>query len=473
MTKIKVTFVETIFEEVKKALCWKGKERAAYILCHSSTYGDRLKLIPYKVVIPKDEDYVGHSPCHYELDKAFINKTFNEAIETQSDIIQCHVHPSDPGVFSGVDEVEEPKFMRHIADKIEGIFHGSLVFGRSLDTLDGWFFNRVADRVVPIEKVMVVGKNRLKLYVPPRSFTKNAELSRSLIRTVLAFGQAAVRLLGLLDIGVVGMSALGGPISEFLSRDRFKSVFMCDPDVIEETNLNRLPGTTPQDIGKPKVEFYGDFIERINPEIEVMAFQKSFYEDEVQQAFSHVDLLFGCVDSGARLSINRLAMANLIPYFDLGAGIEVNGGKPSFIGGQVYSVIPGREVCLSCTGVFDNLLPEYNSATWKEAEIRQGYLKSDEGTPNPLVMFLDYTIAGIGYQQMLKYVWGSDDGEIFSVHFDGTSNKLWQSGCSEAGCINCEPGGFLGVGDRVPFMVPEECVDFSIFEMPAKKKGDM
>jgi molybdopterin/thiamine biosynthesis adenylyltransferase len=244
---------------------------------------------------------------------------------------------------------------------------------------------------------------------------------------------------------------------------------MCEPDIIDKSNLNRLPNTCPSDVGKPKVEFYADYLKRISPGIEGEPFQESFYEEYVQRAFSQVDVLFGCVDSGARLSMNRLAEANLVPYFDLGAGIRMEDGKPSFIGGQVYSVIPGRKVCLSCTGVFDSLLHEFNSPEQKEMDRSQGYLPDD--TTDPLVMFLDYTIAGIGYNQMLKYVWGTDDEEIFSVHYNGATNKLNEIKCDEAGCINCEAEGFLGKGDKVPMMVPATNIALSSFNKTAKAKG--
>ena len=470
MIKAKVTLLREVFGEVKKALQWNGVERACYLLSHSSTYGESLKLMPYKVIIPEEKDYVRRSPGYYELSKPFINRVFNEAIETQSDIIQCHVHPGDPGVFSSIDELEEPIFMRHIAEKIEGVYHGSLVFGNSLNTLDGWFYDREHDQVIPIDKIVIVGQQKLEVHVPYRSWAGDQELSESLSRTVSAFGEKSVRLLGLLDAGVVGTSALGGPVIEFLARDGFKSIFMCDPDVIEVTNLNRLPGVTPKDTGKPKVVLYADYIKRINPEIEVEIFQTSFYEEEVQRAFSQVDLLLGCVDSGARLSMNRLAMANLIPYFDLGAAIEVKKGKPVFFGGQVYSVIPGRECCLACTGVFDNFLQEYNSPADRKANQSQGYINSNGDVVNPLVMFLDYTVSGIGYFQMLKYVCGNDDGKIFNVHYNGTLNKLMQSKCCEAGCINCQRTGFLGQGDKVPFMVPNKNVDSSFPEEAIRKR---
>ena len=362
--------------------------------------------------------------------------------------------------------------MRHFASKIEGIYHGSLVFGNSLDnvTLDGWFYDRDSDDYIPIEKVLVVGKNSFQIYIPPRSPLNDISFAASQDRTIKAFGSNAVRMLRYLDFGVVGASALGGPILEFLARDNVNSITVCDFDEIDETNLNRLPGTTPKDIGKPKVEFYSDYLNKISLDLDIIGFDKSFYDVDVQEAFSQTDIIFGCVDSEARLSINRIALANLIPYFDMGAGIifeEDEADKTrkeiEMIGGQVYQIIPGREICLHCTGVFSDLLLHFLSPEDREVQIGLGYI-NDEEIINPLVHFLDYTIAGLGYQQMLKYLWKIGNENIFKVGFNGVINNLRESSCMEAGCINCRNGERLGQGDKIAPYVPLESHKFS-FEL--------
>ena len=458
---VKIAVTQHNFLSLEKGLEWDdGKEKAALMLCHSATYGDSVKLMPHKIIIPKLKDYTTRSAGYYKLKKSFINKVFNEAIELQSDVIGCHIHPGNPGIFSGIDAVDEPRFMRHIAEKIDGIYHGSLVFGNSLNSLDGWFYDRKNDQLVTIEKVLVIGRNKLEIYVPYRKQSRNHDFSPFLGRTVLAFGKEAMSLIGKLDCGVVGASALGGPILEMLARDKVKSIVICDPDCIEESNLNRLPGATPGDIGRPKAEFNAERIKRISPEIEVITFQKSFYEKEVQAALSQTDVIFGCVDSGVRLSINRLALANLIPYFDLGASIEVNDQVLNFAGGQIYNIIPGRNVCLICSGAFDHLLHEYNSSKDIEFEVAQGYIRGDVDESDPSVMYLDNCVAGLGYSEFLKYVLGRRDDEIFKVYYAEISNKLVSSTCSEAGCIACRDGDYLGKGDKVPLMIPRKDDDF-------------
>jgi hypothetical protein len=153
-------------------------------------------------------------------------------------------------------------------------------------------------------------------------------------------------------------------------------------------------------------------------------------------------------------------MANLIPYFDLGAMVKIKDGKFQFIGGQIYNVIPGRQICLSCSGAFDHFLPEYNSSKKNELDIKQGYVKGDINIPSPSVMYLDSVIAGLGYSEFLKYVLGLRENQIYKVYYDDISKKIVSSRCSEAGCIACRGGDYLGKGDKVPLMIPRKDDDF-------------
>jgi len=430
---MKIIFMDTIFDEVKEVLKWDGKEKMCYLLCHSSKCEDDVKLMPYLVIAPGENDYVKRSAGYYEVDKKFVSKAFNKAIEEKADVIQAHIHPIGArGRFSIVDKHDEPIIMKHIADNIKGVYHASIVFSNLFEELDSWFWDREQEQLVPVKQVVIVGKKSMKVFVSTGD-KENTCVSKEFDyintrfdRTVKAFGKEAVEILQYLDVGVVGASALGGPILEMIARDNFRSVTICDPDTIDVTNLNRLPGTSLEDVGKLKAEFYAGYIKHINPDIRVKVFIKNFYEEEVQLAFSQVDIIIGCLDSGARFSINTLASANIIPYFDLGAGILVEKGKLEYKGGQVFSIIPSCNVCLECSGVYGNLREQFWSPEKKERELKQGYINDTE-VMNPLVTHLDYVIAGLGYHEMISYVWGQKKDVHFARYCnlaDGTMIKI-------------------------------------------------
>ena len=460
MDRVKIVFLKTVFEELQKSLIWDGSEKAAIVLCEHAEHGNSLKLLPSEIITPMEYDYISRSAGHYTLKPEFITLVGNMAIEKQCHILRCHIHPNDPAIFSLIDERNEPQEMKEMAEKINGIELTSLVFGNSLKTIDGWFFNRVSGKTDPIEKVVIIGEDSMDVILPFRSGLKTSNSNMMLDRTIKAFGKEAVQTLNYLDVGVVGASGIASHILECIVRDNFRSLTFCDMDRIEESNRNRLPATTEEDDGRYKVEFYAKYLKPINPAIKIQPVAANFYDKDVQEIFSQADIIFGCVDSAARMAINRIAMANLIPYFDMGAGIDLSDPNDQRVGGQVYTLIPGSGFCLSCSGVFNHLWSEYMSAENRQHEINQGYLSEPEEGLHPLVMHLDQVIAGIGYHEMLRYVWELGVPR-FLTSINMVQGKMKTSGCLKAGCINCEENGFLGKGQKVCYLKPSDYGDNS------------
>lgn len=455
-----IKFFKSIFNRLEKALVWDGKEKAAFLLCHRSSSKDNVSLLVHDIMIPKEDDYEFRSAGRCIVKKSFTNIVYNGGVEGQYDVIKVHTHPpSHPAIYSPVDEQNEPEFLRHVASKIDGMHLASLVFSCSFDSLDGWYYDPEKDALLPIEKVTIIGKDGLEIFIPYRSPLKDKTLGPALNRTALAFGEGRVKKFRCLDIGIIGTGGTGSALIELVARDQPKKILICDPDDIEVSNLNRLVGATEDDIGKNKAEFYAEYVKRISPNTEVIAFPNSFYDPDVQKEYSRCDIIIGCVDSGARLAINQLCSAHMIPYFDIGASIQSTDGSPEFIGGQIYSVIPGREVCLSCSGVFDRFLHEYLSPMARQANIDQGYVKGDDGIKSPLVASLDFAIASIGYFEALKYALGIPGQKSFKVYLDQINDKIVRSDCKPEKCIVCREDGYLGKGDKAPFLYPQDDID--------------
>jgi hypothetical protein len=464
--KTKIVFLKSLFDKIKENLRWEGIEKIVWVLCNFSNFKDQVKLIAHTMIPVEKKDYIRQSAQGFEISKKFINKNMNRAIAEQSHLVQVHIHPVGCDTFSAVDKKYERMLMKHIAESVDNFFHASMVFTNDMKKLDAWVYDREIDELVRVEKVVVVGDDELDIYIPTGSQGSSASLSaskkkrkrwfrKSLDRTVRALGNSTVMKLGQLDVGVIGGSALGGPIIEFLARDKVKSISICDMDTISESNLNRLPWATTDDIGVNKAEFYGEVVKKVSPGTKVNVYPRSFYDHDVQAAFSQLDVIFGCVDSGARLSCNRLAEANLIPYFDHGAAIISKNGKKEFHGGQVFKTIPGEGACLNCCGAFEQLQSEFDMPESRDANIQAGYIVGgNKKDLIPLIMPLDYTVAGIGYGLYLKYLSGTENKVPFSIHYDGLKNKIISTEISGDGCIVCSADGYLGKGNKVPIMVP-------------------
>ena len=72
---------------------------------------------------------------------------------------------------------------------------------------------------------------------------------------------------------------------------------MFDPDVVEESNLNRLVGATPKDAAKNslKTDVAKRLIHDVNPHTSVEAVVKKW--QECHHLLRDCDVIFGCVDT--------------------------------------------------------------------------------------------------------------------------------------------------------------------------------
>jgi len=80
--------------------------------------------------------------------------------------------------------------------------------------------------------------------------------------TVGVEGQAALHRSA---VAVVGCGGLGGYLVEELARLGVGTIVVVDPDVVEESNLNRQLLATVDDIGIPKVELAARRVAQVNP----------------------------------------------------------------------------------------------------------------------------------------------------------------------------------------------------------------
>jgi molybdopterin/thiamine biosynthesis adenylyltransferase len=159
---------------------------------------------------------------------------------------------------------------------------------------------------------------------------------------------------------------------------------LIDDDRVERTNLNRLVGATREVVGRQKAEVASEHIRRINAAAKVEPLNANVRSVEVLGRLSACDVVFGCVDTdSARLILNELANAYLIPYIDCGVGIDVEDGRIEDAGGRVIVWVPGRP-CLLCAREIDTRIAaeELENAEQREFRKRHGYV-SGASIPEP------------------------------------------------------------------------------------------
>lgn len=71
--------------------------------------------------------------------------------------------------------------------------------------------------------------------------------------------------LGRARVAVLGLGGVGGVAAELLARVGVGSLVVCDPEVFEESNLNRQVGALAQTLGRSKARVMGERLLAINP----------------------------------------------------------------------------------------------------------------------------------------------------------------------------------------------------------------
>lgn len=329
--------------------------------------------------------------------------------------------------------------MAYVSDVLADPY-GALVFGRD-DQWAGVYW--VDGRPVEIERVRVHGDGLR--WAGERN--ADGSLGERDTRQVNAFGDDGIALLRRASVSVVGAGGIGAHICQQLAYLGVGQLSIIDFDRVDGSNLNRLVGAGPDDVGRLKVEVAEREVRRINLNVGVEAIAESALHADSLRALREADVVIGAVDNaGARLVMNELAIAFAKPYVDCGTGIEASQGEVSEAGGQVFTYLPGRP-CLLCAGMIDlrrarvDLSPEEQQA---EA-ITRGYV-SGADVDAPAVVFINGTIASVGVGEVVALVKGLRRTKVYSLYnyMSGTLSE-WKTE-RMSGCPAC---AWASIGEKV------------------------
>jgi molybdopterin-synthase adenylyltransferase len=156
-----------------------------------------------------------------------------------------------------------------------------------------------------------------------------------------------------LDAATIGVVGLGGGGSHVVQQTAHMGIGRyanADPDIIEDTNTNRLIGGTLADVGakRPKVEIAERLIRGLNPKARIVSVPDNWHAavDDLKLC----DVIVGAVDSfKEREQLERFARRHLIPYIDIGMDVHDLGEKGFLVSGQVILSMPGSP-CMRCCG---------------------------------------------------------------------------------------------------------------------------
>jgi len=93
------------------------------------------------------------------------------------------------------------------------------------------------------------------------------------------------------SLTIVGCGGVGYYVSKFAAMSGVKKLYLFDPDIIEETNLNRLD-LSMEDIGKNKAVIVRELIEKLRPDCYVYGIPFIFQE----HLYFESDYIIDCTD---------------------------------------------------------------------------------------------------------------------------------------------------------------------------------
>lgn len=222
-----------------------------------------------------------------------------------------------------------------------------------------------------------------------------------------------------LQVAVVGLGGGGSHIAQQLAHVGIGSFVLLDPDIIDETNLNRLVGGTEADVlGRvPKTEISSRLIRSVNATAKIYARQINWQQDA--ERLRSCDVIFGCVDSFVgRSELERAARRCHIPYIDIGMDVHDDGDAHG-ITGQVSLSLPDR-ACLHCMGVLRPDLIQREAEQYGAAGAR------------PQVIWPNGVLAStaVGVFMQLVSPWDSRASFIALLEYDGSSHEVTRSTAS-------------------------------------------
>lgn len=414
------------------------EEAAAFLAVEPSD--DRLLVRSFRVFGPDELDGEAHGGVVID-EQAQIREL--AAIKREGHaVVEVHTHPGsgEQVSFSSYDEHELPAFAKYVQNKLPGRPFGAIVLAEAGYTGQGWSANRTRSRLA----LRVVGEAVSRPGWLDRDGTD--ALDPSFDRQIRALGSVGQRRLAALRVGVVGLGGTGSQVVQQLTHLGVRDFTLVEDDRVERTNLPRLAGAAWWDalLHRRKTAIARRTIRRLAPRAKILITGSLRRPDSIRSLAS-VDLIVGCVDNdGARLVLSELAAAHLVPYLDIGVGIEGEGDDRS-IGGRVSFYLPSG-ACLACADELDfaEAAEDLEAEAVRHIRIERGYAR--ERAVEPALMPLNTVLVGAAMIELLAFATGVRSVIPFQRYDAMASRLVRQRVEPDEDCPVCRPA--FGMGDR-------------------------
>ena len=354
-----------------------------------------------------DGAYLSRCATQMQIGSSGFVPAFGRALHLDGIPVFVHTHPGADPQPSTLDDVVDRELSAFASARgLRG--YASLILGgtRSAPRFTGRVYSGTTETAA-ITRLRVAGRH---LRVHLSDHAKPGSPAPVFDRQVRAFGVHGQRLLGALRVGVVGAGGTGSAVVEQLARLGVGDLVIMDGDVVDETNLTRIHGSTTDDVGVPKAELAARLAESFGTGTRARAIVGSVACRAGVEALGDRDVVFGCTDDQAgRLVLSRFAYWYLVPVIDMGVMVDASEGQIRGVEGRVTVLAPG-EPCLDCRGQVDAVVAsaEMLDPARRSELAGQGYIPGVDGHAPAVVSFTTVT-AGLAVSDLLGRLMGYAD----------------------------------------------------------------
>jgi molybdopterin/thiamine biosynthesis adenylyltransferase len=404
----------------------------------------------------EESGYVRRGADHMTIPSQSYVPFLGEAERLGAMPIWVHTHPGaeSPPVASRHD--------REVDAQISDLFRirsGSDYYGMLIVSPRSWQFTFTgylqpdSGEAIPLSRVWVVGDR----FTSIRAFDSVSKpIDASFDRNVRAFGGGVQQILGDLCVGIVGCGGTGSAVAEQLARLGIRRFRLFDPDQLSASNVTRVYGSLPQDIGRDKVAMLADHLARIAPDAHTRFSRSMITSQSTAKELCECDIVFGCTDDNAgRLVLSRLATYLLTPVIDCGVLLSSDtDGRLLGIDGRVTILVPGQ-ACLVCRGRIDTKRAAAELLTPGERRRleNEGYAPALSRV-EPAVVAYTTMVAATAVSELLERLVGygpepRPSEVLLRCHEREISTNVQAPGTRHY----CDPAsGKLGLGVTIPFL---------------------
>jgi molybdopterin-synthase adenylyltransferase len=392
-----------------------------------------------------DEDYI-RTPEGSAWNHRFTAQVLSCAMKDRLGLLLIHSHPrSSSPTLSPVDFQSFRSLLARCIDLIPLRPHGSVVLGGDYEIGGSiWMPKPAPGRIERLSRVRWVGS---PIIIRPHREVGRVPGMARYERQALLLGQHGQSLLYQSSLGIVGLGGGGSHVVQQAVHAGFGRLILIDPDTVEESNLSRMVGAGPADLGRSKVATMRDLAARIDPKVRTVGVEENFPSNQGLRALAQSDVIISCVDRfHSRKEVLAFAWRQLIPLIDIGVGTALSPGESPksllAVDGHCHVYLPGS-ACMWC-GDFLNAGKLSREAGEKGPEYVLG-----AHNPSQVVSF-NGILSSWALVEAMQIITGflppAPDGG--SIAYRGTTRQVFTvSFTRRPGCETC--ASELGMGEPI------------------------